>query len=413
MMDEPAELLRLRAELETELVTNILPYWTSRTIDDERGGFVGAIAADDQLVPDAPKGSILNARILWTFSAAYRQLGSDEYRATAERSFEYIIDHFFDAERGGVFWMVDAGGKPLDDRKHVYAQAFAIYALAEYYRATGLRKSLDAASELFRLVERHAHDEKEGGYHEAFDRHWQLLEDVRLSEKDAHERKSMNTHLHILEAYTNLYRAWPDDMLAARLRELVELFLSTIIDTSTGHLVLFFDDGWTPKSDERSFGHDIEASWLLLEAADVLGNPALRERVKEASLRTAEAVLAAGVDSDGGILNEGGPDGIVDDDKDWWPQAEAVVGFLTAYLESGEERYVDAAVGAWDFASRCMIDREAGEWHVKTRRDGVPYRVEEKVGPWKCPYHNGRACLEVMERIDAHEVVHVPHRSGG
>ena len=398
-MSDVGTLETLRNELRAELTQRILPYWMDRPVDRTHGGFLGLVTWDGVVHEDASKGGIVNARILWTFSAAHRVLGKAEYRATADRAAEYFEQHFMDPEHGGIFWMVDAEGQPLDTRKHIYAQAFAIYGLAEHFRATGDERSLARAQELFRLVEENGHDPVHGGYQEAFDRAWAPLEDVRLSEADADERKSMNTHLHLLEAYTNLLRAWPDRQVAERLRELIGLFLDHII--RGGHVCAFFDDDWTPKSDLRSYGHDIETSWLLMEAAKVLGDPALRERVRAASLRIADATLAEGMDYDGGIFNHSGPGGVVDTNKDWWPQMEATVGFVNAYAETGRDDYLEAAWAAWKFAQRYLLDHEHGEWHWGVTRAGNVRPGHEKVGPWKGPYHNGRACLEVIARTEA------------
>ena len=388
----------LRSELERELKERILPFWMTRVVDERNGGFLGYIEGDGVSRPDAPKGGVVNARILWTFSAVYRAIGHTEYRATAERALAYFRSRFIDTVYGGVRWMVDAHGKPADDRKYVYAQAFGIYALAEHHRATGDAASLEHAVELHRLVERHAYDDRHGGYREAFSRDWGLLDDVRLSEEDAAEPKSMNTHLHVLEAYSNLYRVWPDAQLRQRLAMLVALFTATIIPPDSGHVVCFFDEDWTPKSTAVSYGHDIEASWLLLEAAGVLGDAKVRERALRVALRVATATLAEGFDPIGGIYVGRTDGGDIDTDKDWWPQAEAIVGFVNAYQAGGRPEFLDAAAATWDFTKRHLLDMENGEWHRRVARDGALRPGHEKVGPWKCPYHTARACLEVMER---------------
>jgi len=426
-------LLAMRAELAAELTGRILPYWMTRAADERNGGVVGLIDGDGVRHEDAPKGSIVHARVLWTFAAAHRVLGDCAYRDAADRAAAYVRARFVDPAHGGVYWMVNADGTPRDERKHVYAQAFAIYALSEHVRATGDAGSLALARELFRLVERHAHDARHGGYQEAFSRDWVLLDDVRLSDEDADERKSMNTHLHLLEAYTNLYRVWPDDLVRRRLEELLGLFLDTIVDEDAGHVRQFFDEDWTPKSAAVSYGHDIETSWLLLEAADALEDPStgsgqapsaaesaltltpsaargkgkgsgqaglLRARARRVSLRVAGEVLGEGYDAEsGGLFNEGGPDGVVDTDKEWWPQAEAIVGFVGAYQESGRETYLHAARATWAFVKAHVLDAEHGEWRHRVARDGTPRPGREKVGPWKCPYHNGRACLELIARV--------------
>ena len=394
-------LQRLRAEMHDELTQRILPFWMNEAADRRNGGVVGLMAEDGTRIEDAPKGCVLHARVLWTLSAAYRALGEDAYRAAAERSAVHFSAHFIDPTCGGVFWMVDARGRPLHDRKHVYAQAFAIYALVEHYTATDDEHSLRAAIAIFKLVEAHAYDAELGGYEEAFSRDWKLLDDVRLSDVDANERKSMNTHLHLLEAYTPLYAAWPDARLRARIDSLIELFLDRIIAPAGDHVIPFFSDIWQPRSRKVSFGHDIETSWLLVEAARALGDVALTQRVQHAATRLASAVLEHGVDRvHGGLFNERDGERL-DTDKEWWPQAEGIVGFLAAFQDSGRVEFLEAAVGAWAFAREHLLDRRHGEWFRRVSRSGAESRGGEKVGPWKCPYHNGRACLEVMSRVDA------------
>ena len=400
-MTADATLQSLRAEMRDELTQRILPFWMDEAWDRRRGGVVGLIAEDGTRDEAAPKGCILHARLLWTMSAAYRALGDDAYRAAADRSAMHFAAHFIDPTYGGVFWMVDAHGRPLDERKHVYAQAFAIYALVEHFDATADERSLEAAIAIFKLVEAHAHDAELGGYEEAFSREWTRLDDVRLSAVDANERKSMNTHLHLLEAYTSLYAAWPDGRLRARLESLLELFLDRLIAPGGDHVIAFFTDDWQPRSTKVSFGHDIEASWLLVEGARALGDVALIERVQAAANALAVAVLHHGVDHEyGGLFNELA-DGHLDTDKEWWPQAEAIVGFVNAYQETGSAEFLDAAAGAWRFTRDHLLDREHGEWLRRVSRAGDESRGGEKVGPWKCSYHNSRACIEVMRRVDA------------
>lgn len=383
-----------------ELTCRILPYWSEHAIDDVRGGFVGLIDAGNVVRRDAPKGSVLNARILWTFSAAYRLLGDPALRDMADRAAEYFTSFFIDPVHGGVHWMLDASGRPRDARKHLYAQSFAIYALSEHYHATGSELSLRHTIGIFRLAERYAYDARQGGYHEAFRRDWTPLEDIRLdSDGDAGARRSMNTHLHALEAFTTLYRVWPDSLLRGRVCELIELFLDRIIDADFGHLHEFFDEVWTPRPGVVSYGHDIEASWLVLEAAGAVGRDGLRDRARHASIRLAEAVLDAAVDDDGGIVYRAGV-GEIDTCREWWTQAEAIVGFLNAYQETGRRAFLDAAIGAWAFVRRHVLDTEHGEWHRRVSRDGAVDRGHDKVGPWKGPYHNARACLEVIRRVD-------------
>jgi mannobiose 2-epimerase len=393
-------LASLRAGLRDELIEGILPYWMHQALDERHGGFAGLVGEDGRQVVGAPKGGILNARILWTFSAAYRALGDPAYRAMADRAAVYFAAHFTDPTHGGVFWMVDAMGRPLDDRKHVYAQAFAIYALAEHHRATGDEGSLRAAVAIFRLVEAHAHDPVNGGYQEAFGRTWIALDDVRLSDVDVNAPKSMNTHLHLLEGYATLLRVWPDPLLRARLTELVDLFAMTIVGEQT-HARQFFEMDWTPVDTMISYGHDIETSWLMLDAADALGDAALRARAQAPAMRLAASVLDEGFDREyGGLFIGVGAAGAKETDKEWWLQAEAIVGFVNAFTESGDAAYLEAAHATWAFTRRYVRDVKGGEWHRRVSREGRVRVGHEKVGPWKCPYHNARGCLEIMARAD-------------
>jgi len=391
----------LREELERELVDGILPYWMTQAVDDVHGGFVGQIDEGEVRRPDAPKSAVLMTRLLWTFSAAYRVVGRDEYRAMAQRAAQVVRGALTDPEHGGVYWMLHADGAPADRRKHVYAQAFATYALAEHARATGDDDSLRAAVDLFRLVEAHAHDARRGGYVEAFDRAWRPLADVRLSDIDAPERRSTNTHLHLVEAYAGLLRVWPNVLLRRRVAELLELFLGRIVQRDGRSFGLFFDDDWTPRSTVVSYGHDVEASWLLLDAADAVGDAALRARVREVCLTVAAAVRDDALDDAGGIFYERRADGSVLTDKEWWPQAEAIVGFANAWQESGDRSFLDAATRTWRFTQRHLVDARHGEWFRAVARDGTLRAGHEKVGPWKCPYHDARACLELIVRAGA------------
>ena len=253
-----------------ELTSNILPFWMDRMTDKKNGGFYGRINGQAQLVENEDKGGILNARILWSFSAAYNHLGNILYKEMATRARDYALDHFFDPLNGGTFWTVDYKGKPADTKKQIYSQAFFIYALVEYYVASGDKSCLEKAISLFHLIEEKSFDTLKNGYLEAFSRDWKLLEDLRLSDKDDNEKKTTNTHLHILEAYTSLYKVWKDKELAGKLRNLTNIFVDKIIDRKSNHLNLFFDEDWVSKSHLISYGHDIEASWLVYEAAEVL-----------------------------------------------------------------------------------------------------------------------------------------------
>ncbi|MFC5467282.1 AGE family epimerase/isomerase [Cohnella suwonensis] len=398
-MGDRSAIGQWRSELLETLKINILGFWIEHAVDKKNGGFVGEIRSDMTVLQGADKGLVLNARILWSFATAYRVYGDQAYSDMAERAYGELRDRFRDKEHGGLFWMVDKGGAPVQDKKQVYGQAFVIYALSEYYRATGLENALEWAKELYVLLEKHACDNVHRGYVEALARDWTETSDLSLSGKDLNERKSMNTHLHVLEAYTNLYRVWKPEGLRLKLAELIDIHLDLIVNESNHHFLLFFDDEWASKSDHISYGHDIEGSWLLCEAAEVLGDEGRIARANAEALAMAEATLAEGVDADGAVFNEADGHGHLDDTKDWWPQAEAMVGFLNAYQLSGNEDMLRAAHASWHFTKTYMIDRENGEWHWQVSRDGTPNPAHAKVDPWKCPYHNSRACLEAWERL--------------
>jgi mannobiose 2-epimerase len=388
-----------RANFQREL-TSILDWWMTHTPDHEYGGFIGRMDGQGKIHPEAEKGIILNTRILWTFSAAARLMPHPEYRRMADRAYDYLLRNFWDKEEGGFLWTLDYRGLPHETKKQVYAQAFGIYSLSEYFLLTGEAAALHKASETFALLERFSRDREKAGYLEAYSRDWFLLDDLRLSDKDANEAKTMNTHLHVLEAYTNLLRANPADKAVQQaLKDLITLFLDKFIDPETARMHLFFDVDWQLKSHEISFGHDIECSWLLTEAAEVLGDDSLLEQANRIAVRMANAVLKDGLDTDGGILNEAGPSGLTDTDKHWWPQAEGVVGFLNTWQISGETRFYEAAVSVWQFIERMMKDPVLGEWYWRVNRRGAPITTEDKVSQWKCPYHNGRACMEAMRRL--------------
>jgi mannobiose 2-epimerase len=392
-----SELAALSASTGQELTGDILPFWMKYTRNEANGGFYGLIAADMTIRKGVPRGALLTSRILWTFSTAYRVYHDPAYLEMARWAYRDLIDHFRDPESGGLFWTITEDGKPLNTMKQIYGQAFGIYALSEYYRATGEKPALDEAVAIYNLVELHAHDHAHGGYYDALDRKWdRLAPGQRNLLGDA--PKSQNSHIHILEAYTELLRVWPDAGLLANQRDLVDVTIRHIIDPKTHHLILFMKDDWTPIGDGISYGHDIELSWLLVEAAQGLGDPAVIAEAKPLSLDIARVTLAEGVDPDGGVISEGSPHGYTNTNKEWWEQAEAVVGFLNAYQLSGDARYLEASRRSWDYIQAKFIDRAHGDWINLVKRDGAPYPLP-KVSLWKCPYHSGRSCFEVAERV--------------
>jgi mannobiose 2-epimerase len=395
-VSSPTQLLR---RIEADLRGNVLPFWMEHVADRAGRSFVASLTNDLRHDPAAERGALLTARILWTYAAAHRTYGDPAYRETADLALHDLLTRYHDVQHGGFYWSVNADGSVKRDRKQVYGQAFAIYALSEYHAATGDRRALEQAVLAFLLLEARARDRVRGGYLEAFARDWSPIADMRLSEADQNDPKSQNTLLHVMEAYTRLLQVWPDPGLRIALRELVGVMLDHVVDPHTGHLGLFFTADWQPTSDKVSYGHDIEAAWLLGRAAEVLGEPALQARVDALALRIADVTLAEGTDADGGVFNLGGPQGVVDGNKEWWPQAEAVVGFLHAWQLSGADRYFAAAARTWDFIEARLIDRRHGEWFRGVDRTGAVLAQFEKVGFWKCPYHNGRMGLEALVRL--------------
>lgn len=385
-----------RQACESMLNGNILRFWETNMVDARQGGFYGRIDGYNRLHPEANKGIILNTRILWTFAAAYQCTPNKKYRFLADRAYEYLRAHFLDEANGGVRWEVDFRGNSINNKKQTYAQAFAIYALSEYHKINPNKRALQLAIELFELIEKFTFDKVRNGYLEALDDEWKPMDDVRLSAKDVNAEKTMNTHLHILEAYTNLFSVWKSKLLEERLRNLIAL-LSTNFLTAEGHFILFFDRHWVSQSAEVSYGHDIEGSWLLYEAAEMLDDPTLKKSMASTSLKMVEASLN-GLDADGGMMNEGNSELVIDTDKHWWPQAEALVGLVNAWQLTNEDRYLEVALRIWNFIQLNLIDPN-GEWHWRVDGHGNVVRSEDKAGFWKCPYHNGRAMLELIRRL--------------
>ena len=394
------KLLTFKKEMQDVLTGNILPFWINNMVDRENGGFYGRIDGHGNLHAEAEKGGILNGRILWTFSAAYRVLGKPEYLEMATRAKDYIIAHFIDREYGGTYWSLDYKGNPKDTKKQFYAIGFMIYGLSEYVRATGDKEALDYAIKLFECIEEHSLDVIYNGYIEACTREWGEIADMRLSDLDANYPKSQNTHLHIIEPYANLYRVWKDERLEKALRNMINIFTDKILNPETNHLDLFFENDWTRGAGHlESYGHDIECSWLMHEAALVLGDAEVLKKVEEIVPLVAKA-SEKGLNPDGSMIHEANLDtGHVDDDLHWWVQAEAVVGFYNIYQHFGDESALDKSLQCWQYIKDNLIDYEGGEWYWSRRPDGTLNLDDDKAGFWKCPYHNGRMCLEIIERI--------------
>ena len=390
-------LKQLKTELTTEL-DSILNYWIKHTIDTQNEGFIGQIDFNDHLIANAEKGSVLNSRILWTFSSSYQVTQKENHKEIAERAFDFLSKHFYDTEFGGLFWSINVDKTPKDTKNQIYALAFAIYGLTEYYAISKDEKTLEIAKKLYFKIQEHSYDPVNKGYLEAFTRDWQPIEDLRLSDKDANEKKTMNTHLHIIEAYANLFKVWKDETLRKDSIELLETIEKYFINTETGHLRLFFDENWIEKPDVISYGHDIEAAWLLLQCAEILEEENLIANYKKHAVQIAE-VAKEGLDADGGLWYEFNPKkNELIAEKHWWVQAEALIGFYNAYQLTGNEDYLEIVFKNWKFIKKYILDLKNGEWFWGIYRDYTLIE-KDKAGFWKCPYHNSRACLELIKRI--------------
>jgi cellobiose epimerase len=388
----------LKQELQEEL-SNILNYWMQHTIDEINGGFYGSVLNNNSVNNNAAKGVVLNARILWSFSAAYNFKKAQQHLVIAERALHYIIDHFLDKEYGGVYWSVDAKGNMPDGRKQIYGLAFCIYGMSQYYAATKDDLALQCAIELYKCIELHSYDTVHKGYFEAFSREWRSLDDLRLSAKDANEKKTMNTHLHIIEAYANLYKVWPDKILKDKIEELLCLFDQRFINHETGHLRLFFDEHWKEKIDVISYGHDIEAAWLLIQCAEIIQHNFWIEKFKKHAITITQAAIR-GLDKDGGLWYEYEQHTKhLIKEKHWWPQAEAMIGFFNAFQLSMDKKYLELALQGWQFIKNHLLDKNNGEWYWGVNEDYSVMEGHDKAGFWKCPYHNARACMEILQRI--------------
>jgi mannobiose 2-epimerase len=380
-------------EVRETLTDNIFPYWLR--LQDPRGGFYGEVASDGTVLRDAPRGVILNARLIWSFAAAYRDFPQAEYLAAAVYAKDWFLAHFCDPEYGGVYWSVAADGTPLDTKKQLYAQGFAIYGLSELYQTNRDREVLESAVNLYRVVESCFADSENGGYVEALARDFTPLEDMSLSAHDINADKTMNSHLHLLEAYANLYRVWPDPGLKARVEALLELVGSRIM-APDGHLRLYFRRDWSVLPGGLSYGHDIETSWLALECAFALQDPEIISRVRPWALAMGKAGNE-GLLPDGSLRYERLLDGTYDDSRQWWVQAETVVGNLWLWKYHGQAEAADTALRAWAYIRDHLIDRQDGEWWWAVLPDGSLDLAQPKAGFWKCPYHNTRMCLQALQ----------------
>ncbi|HCC70640.1 MAG TPA: N-acyl-D-glucosamine 2-epimerase [Bacteroidales bacterium] len=411
-MKNNSELHEYRKIFENEL-HSILSYWMKYSMEEESKGFYGAVDLDNRPVLSANKSCVLNARILWTFSEAARLYPGKGYQDIAHLAYRVVTEDFADRQFGGYYMELSSGNKVVNDTKHTYVQAFVLYSLSKYYEYNPDLKVIKNLKDYFIFLDNKTRDTQNPGYLESFSREWKLSGGNRMA--DNNEPKSMNTHLHLLEAYAAAYRVWKDEKVRKRLAELIDIFTGKIIRNS-GHLGLFFSNEFEETAESAgicSFGHDIEASWLIPEAAEILGDKAIVEKINPHVRRMADAVLREGVDKDGGLFLESYRYGShIRTNKHWWIQAENLVGFMNMYQLTGDNKYWETVKQAWDFIHRFVIDHERGEWFTKVNRLGKPFRYEPeddpspyyknnwKIDPWKCPYHNGRAMMELVKRIN-------------
>lgn len=381
-------------EVKNELENHIIPFWSGLK-DEENGGFYGYMGYDLKLDKKADKGVILHSRILWFYSKCYSVLKDKNCLELANHAFEFVKNHSIDYDNGGVYWMLDYKGNPVDTMKHTYNIAFAIYALSAYYNASGEKFALDLAYKLFDDIEANTLDEY--GYREAFSKDWKLISNDALSENGLMADKTMNTILHLIEAYTELLKAGKNPRVESRLRFLLSQVSDKVFDADNDMLKVFFDTKLEVIGDIHSYGHDIEATWLIDLACETIGDKELMEKFKNINLRISENIYNLAYEE--GALNTERDKEHIEKKRVWWVQAESVVGFINAYQKSGDKKYLDVAKEIWEYIKVGMIDkREGSEWFNEVGFDGKPFEHKEIVGPWKCPYHNGRMCLEVISR---------------
>ncbi len=384
----------LKENARVMLEERIIPFWSALR-DNEFGGFYGYMGFDLELDRKAEKGCILNSRILWFFSRCARQLGREDCLDNARHAYSFLMDRCLDKEYGGVYWSLNHDGSVLDDGKHTYAQAFAIYGLSEDYEASGDREALDTAGALFRVIEDRCRDG--GGYLEAFTRDFRSASNEKLSENGVMAQRTMNTLLHVFEGYAGLYHAAHAPEVGEAMERILDIYLNKIYDPVLRRQKVFFDLDYNSLIDLHSYGHDIESSWLMDWGTALLGRPELASRVSRVNQEMAETIYSRAY-RDHSVLNEC-ERGVDDSHRVWWVQAESVLGFLNAWEKTGQDRFREAAADVWRYISETVTDRRpGGEWFWRVDENGRPDRTRPVVEPWKCPYHNGRMCLEILRR---------------
>jgi len=381
--------------LEAELCA-ILDYWAIEVYDEKMQLFIGRTDNKGRKIRESPLGLVLYSRILWSFSAGFAATGRELYKERADRCYLLLKDYFYDREHGGFYWSVQVDGQPLSQRKQIYGQAFALYGLVEYYRVAGHPEILEEAWQQFSLIEKYSFDPEQGGYLDAFERDWTRTQDMRLSQKDMNAAKTMNTHLHILEAYSNLFAVSGDARLGLQIKALLNNFRENIMDPKKGHLNLYFSREWESMADIQSFGHDIEASWLMLEATDSVYADAQEATETVAMCYQLAETACGGLLTDGSMACESGLVQI-NRERHWWIQAEASVGFRHMAVRTGRTDYRLISDRLWNYITGEIKDRVHGEWYWGRDEHGEVLWLEDKTGLWKGPYHNTRACLELLK----------------
>ena len=381
-------------QVKEHLLSDIIPFW-QRLRDEEYGGFYGYMGYDLAIDKKAVKGCILNSRILWFFSNAYLLLKDEQLLKDAGHAFEFLKDHCLDEENGGIYWSLTYAGKPEDTTKHTYNQAFAIYALSSYYDASKDEQALKIAQELYRIIETKCKDEY--GYLEAFNIRFEPAENDKLSENGVMAEKTMNTLLHVFEAYTELYRVTHDEKVADNIRYMLDLVADKVYNSKIGRQEVFFDRTWNTLIDLYSYGHDIEAAWLIDRGLEVMGDDTYTAKLSPITKTITENIYKRAY-IDHSLVNEA-ENGVVDTTRIWWVQAEAVVGFLNGYQKSPEHKeYLEAAEDIWGYIRDYLVDKRCSEWYWALDENRKPLE-KPIVEPWKCPYHNGRMCFEVVKRL--------------
>ena len=382
-------------EIRNHLTDYIIPFW-KKLRDDENGGYYGYMDHDLKVDKKAVKGCILNSRITWFFANAYMTLKDESLLEEAKHGYEFMQKYCVDKEKGGVYWSVAYDGTPEDTTKHTYNQAFSIYALSSYYDASGDEEALKTAMDLFHIIEGRCMDEI--GYKEAFDREFKEIENDKLSENGVIAEKTMNTLLHVFEAYTELYRVSKDADVKKRLEWILDTIADKIYNPKLHRQEVFFDREMNSILDLHSYGHDIETAWLIRRGTDILGEKSYEDKMLPIVLDLTSQVYK--VAFDGNSLANECEKGVVDQNRIWWVQAETVIGFLNGYALAPEHtEYLEAAKAEWNFIKEHVVDKRPGsEWFWDVNRKGESVDDKPIVEPWKCPYHNGRMCMEVIRR---------------